>query len=1195
MKIRFTFLFILINGLLLAQTNGLLWEDVSKSKLPPINSPEKELNLRNARSLHLNLTGMRNLLSKAPMENTTAARKNPLQLELPMPDGSMETFELVASPVMEPQLAAKFPDIQSFKASSLTDKTITARIDVSPVNFHAMIDMAGRTVFIDPVVWMNGEYYQAYFEDEVTAVTTLPCGVAPNEHTKEALKNETDFVQWRDENSTTLNLRTFRIAIATTGEFAQKYGGTVNSVMSAINTAVSRANEVYEREVGIRLILMNNNDQLISLDPATDPYINSELGKSLLAQNLTVFASTFHLSFTQFDLGHVFTGNCTDVGGVASLSSACQANRAQGVSCFPTTNVEAWAVRNFTHEVGHQFSATHTFGTGCDPTQINTETSFEPGCGTTIMAYGNVPIPYFHGYSIQQITSYTRTGGASACASVIQVQNTEPEVQLNYKNGFYIPIQTPFELTGSATDADNDQLTYSWEELDPDAALFPVLSPSTKPTRVFPNLQSIINNYVGAEGNLPDTTRDLTFRCTVRDNHPSAGAAVWKEVKFRSTKNAGPFRVTYPNDDTVQWTAGTYVDVKWDVANTNTGLVNCKAVNIKLSMDGGFTYPITLATSAPNNGVAKVPVPELNTNAARIRIEAANNIFFDISNKNFQIWPATQAGFTIDAAPRSIPQQCLPDPIQFTIHSDDIKGFTSPLTLALEGTLPGDAVVRFSKNPIAPSDSSTLTIQFQTQIEGTFDLQLKATAANGTSQTLPISVSTISNDFSQLVTLQPINGESGIGLSTKFIWKKAANATAYDFELATNPTFGNTVIASASNLQDTTYTPTQVFLEENKLYFWRIRPINACGTASFLEPSVFRTSAIQCTQTASTNVPVNISGSGLPTVNSVINVPTSGIINDINIPLIKASYQPVKSLRLTLISPSGTEVILYDQNCGNTLKFETGFDDESPMAITCPPDDRLVVRPKEALAAFKGQNTAGTWTLRTKVVTAGFGGGGSIEAWNIEFCSALSPNNPTLLNNDTLKVPPGKTNTYTKNELEVQDVDNTPAQLTYLLVTLPTHGTLSKGGTPLQIGSTFTQQEINGFQLKYTHNGDSAQFDSFTFVVEDGTGGWLPTQRANIAIDENATVGVNEILNENTILVFPNPTRDVLHLQFTQLPKGTMTVSLFNTQGQEVQRQRFDNATQTIQLIVNHLPSGMYFLTVRTAAGMVTKKVSVQR
>jgi len=1195
MKIKFTILFALLSSVAVAQNTTDFWQDVPTSNLTPSEKSGKELNLRHARHLQLSLAAMRAHLYQAPDENTATAKRKPHYVALPMPDGTMETFVVEISSVMMPELAARYPAIQSFKARSINNKDITARLDVSPYNFHAMIEREGRTIIIDPTVWTNGELYDAYYEDEVTPTATASCGTANADHLKETENPNNLGIQTRDANAAKLDLRTFRIAISTTGEYAQQFGGTIPAVLASINTALNRLNQMYEREVGIRFLLANNNDRLISLDPATDPYTNSDKGLSLVGQQVSVFASTFRIPFTDYELGHVFTANCTDVGGVVS-GLACSTGRAAGVTCFPNTNIEITAVRTFAHEVGHQFTASHTFDQ-CpnNEDQLSPATAYETGCGRTIMSYADNPIAYFHNSSLQQIISYTRSGTASNCASTISVQNTEPEITIPYQNGFYIPIETPFELTGSATDADNDALLYTWEQFDPEAPLFRVVPPMQVPNRVFPALSSLVSGIPIFQEDLPDTTRDLTFRFTVRDNHPQAGASVWKELKFKSTKDAGPFVVKFPNDDTTKLIAGSYANVQWDVANTDKALVNCQIVNIRLSTDGGVTYPILLAQSVANTGSAQVAVPAITTNRARIRVDAADNVFFDISNEDFQIFPATQAGFTVNASPRTILRQCLPAPVQFTINTASILAFNAPVTFTLEGSLPGDAIVAFSKNPVAPGESTTLTITFNRQIESTFDLQIKATAQNGGTQTVPIRFTTISNDFSDLVTLSPLNGQSDIGLTTAFSWKRSAEATAYDFELATSPTFGTTVIASVNSVKDTFYTPNQIQLDENRLYYWRIRPINECGAGAFIEPSVFHTSTIQCNQVASTNVPINISGSGLPAINSTINITTQGVINDLNVPLIRLRYSPVKSIRVSLISPAGTEVTLYDQSCGNTFRFETGFDDEAPGAMVCPPDDKLVVRPSQALSAFKGQNTAGTWTLRTKVVTGGFGDGGSLEAWNLEFCSNLTLQNPFLVKNDTLRVPPGKTNTYTKNELEVGDNDNNASQLKYILLTLPQHGSLTRSGVTLKIGDTFTQQEVTAFLLKYTHNGDNATSDSFSFVVEDGTGGWLSTKRAPIKIDVNATVGVNDILEDNAISVFPNPTRDMLNIQFEKTPKGSLIASLYNVQGQEVLRQGFENAANVLQINTSQLASGMYFLTLRTAEGIATKKVSVQR
>src|SRR5690606_12456421 len=153
-----------------------------------------------------------------------------------------------------------------------------------------------------------------------------------------------------------------------------------------------------------------------------------------------------------------------------------------------------------------------------------------------------------------------------------------------------------------------------------------------------PQISDIVNNTQTLGEILPTYSRSLNFRLTVRDNNtaPSAGGVHYSQIGFQVTNSAGPFLVTNPNTP-VTWSAGSDVPVTWNVANTNNAPVSCSAVDITLSTDGGYTYPITLATNTPNDGSHTVTAPSISTNQARVRVKCATSIFFDISNTNFTI------------------------------------------------------------------------------------------------------------------------------------------------------------------------------------------------------------------------------------------------------------------------------------------------------------------------------------------------------------------------------------------------------------------------------------------------------------------------------------------------------------------------------------------------------------------------------
>ncbi|MEZ4650301.1 MAG: FlgD immunoglobulin-like domain containing protein [Candidatus Eisenbacteria bacterium] len=159
--------------------------------------------------------------------------------------------------------------------------------------------------------------------------------------------------------------------------------------------------------------------------------------------------------------------------------------------------------------------------------------------------------------------------------------------------------------------------------------------------------------------------RNYRFRLTCRDG---LGGTNWATAQLIGLDSgSGPFVVTSPNTTGIEWSGGTTETVTWDVAGTNVAPVSCANVDIQLSTDGGFTYPITLLANTPNDGSANVSVPVLETTTARVRVKASDNIFFDISNFNISISGDPSAvGDDVTAANRGIHAE--PNPFTRITH-----------------------------------------------------------------------------------------------------------------------------------------------------------------------------------------------------------------------------------------------------------------------------------------------------------------------------------------------------------------------------------------------------------------------------------------------------------------------------------------------------------------------------------------------
>ncbi|MEM9819944.1 MAG: reprolysin-like metallopeptidase [Bacteroidota bacterium] len=1199
-----------------AQSKNNFWHSIVE--YPQLLSQDRSLIPNKYETFSLQFEAFKAALSNAPVERTVAARNQEFTIALPMPNGQMEQFAVWESSVMSPVLAAKFPEIKSYKGRSIDDPAKVVRFSISPAGFHGAMHTLEGQIYIDPyVVGMVDTYMSYYTRDHYVNTGPKSCGFDPASLETATPENEgtgSDDPGIAQAQGGPVDLYVYKMALSCTAEFAQIHGGTTNGAMEAINTAVNRLNLLYEKDMATSFQLVDNNDELIFTDPDTDPFNNPSNGGGLLGQNSALLSQVVGAS--NYDIGHVFTAACG--GGLAGIAggTVCSLNKGRGVTCHGSANVTGIVMEVMAHEIGHQFSAGHTWNhcPGIEQ-QYAAGSAFEPGSGSTILSYSgscgsanNVQSfsdDYFHVGSLNQMYFLSRNGDGSSCPDIITTNNNAPDLTIPIEGGFHIPISTPFELVAQGSDPDGDVITYCWEQYNtgPYAPLgepfgsgpiFRSYPPNSSPSRIFPRLTDIINNLSNNRELLPTYSRNLKFRCTVRDNDEEVGGVVWEEVSFEATDQAGPFLVLYPNETTVV-EVGSFEEITWDVANTNNGPVNCQNVNILLSLDGGLTYPVTLAENTANDGLHGIVVPDQVTTTARIKVEAADNIFFDISNNDFSIVSVLEPGYSLQITPSDI-LACPPEIVEIELTSGSLLGFDNPITYSVVN-LPAGATAQFTVNNVLPGGSTNLLLDLSdVEVFEATTFQIEANADGTETVTRDININIVNNDFSSLALLEPVNGLNDSDVLPDFTWEGTPNAEFYIVQISTTPTFGNIVETGSASDGVNNYIPSTQ-LEIGTVYYWRVIPVNICGEGTPTGAFAFRTASLVCQNFETDGIIEPISGAGFPVVTSKLDVPTGGSISDLNVTSVDGEHDIVGDIDVQLISPQGTSVTLFSDILCGTITFDLGFDDQSPLDVPCPPTGgSYKPQDPDGLAKFNGQNSMGEWTLRVEVIDNGVGG--ELRDFGLEICSSVALSGPELINNNTLFVPPGELNFIQTADLLSVDAESGPEELVYTLVTGPQFGALRRGGTLLWAGQTFTQKAIDDLAMYYEHDGSNNNTtDSFTFTVSDPDGGWLGTPTFNIEIDENTTVSVSNQELQNAVLIYPNPTDDLLNVEFQRAFDSAVSLGLYNIHGQKIMEQKLDRspANTIVQVNTSNLTNGLYLLQIEGASGSTVKKVTIQK
>jgi subtilisin-like proprotein convertase family protein len=607
------------------------------------------------------------LSSKLASASNKTAKNTTSEITIPNTDGILERFSVWESSNFDPELQAKYPEIRSYEGRGIDDKNAKIHFSVAPIGMQTMVFRTAKpTEYIEQNPDNKSEYVLFRSTDNAESRALLDCKTIN-------LISENKSTTTAKTTSNAKQFKTLRLALSCTGEYTAYFGGTKAGALAGMNATLTRVNGVFSKDLAVHVVLIANNDAVVYTDASTDPYSIASVG----ATDGGTWAKEVQTTLTNvvgeanYDIGHLFgaSGGGGNAGCIGCVCESPTSSQPIGKGSAFTSPADArpegdnFDIDFVAHEMGHQLGGSHTFSFQNE----GNGTCYEPGSGSTIMGYAGVTKgyniqdhsdDYFSYASINQIQN--NLAGKTCPVSTPITTNNPPDIKAGLD--YTIPISTPFVLTGTGSDPEGNSITYTWEQYDsattafagnsfasptkPDGPMFRSLPPTSSPVRYMPALSSVLNNQLTTSWeSVSSIAKTMNFTLTGRDNAAEGIAQTNTDAMVVTvTAAAGPFAVTSQADDNLGWAKGSAQTVTWTVNNTNT-LSGSANINIKLSVDGGLTYPVVLAANTPNDGSETILVPEIDASTnCRLLIEPVNNIYYAINSKPFAV------GYTVSTS-----------------------------------------------------------------------------------------------------------------------------------------------------------------------------------------------------------------------------------------------------------------------------------------------------------------------------------------------------------------------------------------------------------------------------------------------------------------------------------------------------------------------------------------------------------------
>lgn len=425
--------------------------------------------------------------------------------------------------------------------------------------------------------------------------------------------------------------------------------------------------------------------------------------------------------------------------------------------------------------------------------------------------------------------------------------------------------------------------------------------------------------------------------------------------------------------------------------DTTKALVN--DLDIRITKNAVTYYPWKL------NSIASAEATQSGDNAIdnveQVKIDSPTNSTYTVTVTHKGILQTGKQNYSLVITGLTSSFSIVPTSSDLTVCSNQNAVYTFNYKQVGSGTttfspvgLPVGATATFNNNSLSTNGTVTMTISgLSNVLPGEYNIGIIGN--NGTeTETRYKSLKIYNSTFVPVNLSTPANLVTGLSTSVNLVWNSQFNAESYTVQVSTVPSFSTTVY-------NTTVTTNRFIargLLENTDYYWRVTPLNQCGSGLSSNATVYRfkTGVLVCG--AAVFNATNFTNATIASVaNSSASVPvtvTGGhTIGSMKVRL-NLTHTYIQDMTISLVGPASIgspEVILFKEACGDHDNINCTLDDngEAPQCSGIPSVFGTIA-PYEALSAFNNLPANGEWILKVKDPYNG--DGGTVNSFSIDIC-----------------------------------------------------------------------------------------------------------------------------------------------------------------------------------------------------------------